>query len=138
MIIGLVSLKSKWELNSTSCEWVLVGNNEPEPEFDWFFIMEHFMKEQYHGILDLLFKGRSGTIYFIPHFTDGEEIYLFERYQFEEYKDDYNEYTCFSENVSWIYYKRHEGTVSFAGTILNEAKRILASEKQHWNQFQYQ
>lgn len=74
MIIGLVSIKSKWELNSTSCEWVLVGNNEPEPEFDWFFIMEHFMKEQYHGILDLLFKGRSGTIYFIPHFTDGEEI----------------------------------------------------------------
>ena len=144
----LQKAKDKWYYDQHKCwfplrptgqlikhkgKWVVVDNDEPKPDFDWFFIREQFMKEQYHRILDLLFKGKVEAIYFIPLVE--EELYLFERHEFEKYKDDFAEYTCSPESVSWIYYKGHEGTVSFAGTIYNEAKRILACEIVHWDEY---
>ena len=39
------------------------------------------------------------------------------------------------KNFSWAIYFSHEGTISFAGSIVHIAKKLLIAEKEHWNSF---
>lgn len=133
--IILMKAKEKWNYDR-HYNWFPLVSEELACNFDWFFIMEHFMEEQYHRVLKLLFKG-SDAIYYVPLYSIEQSIYSFDNNQFETFRNYCTEYACFSENVSWIYYRSHEGTVSFAGTILNEAQRILSSKKESWNDLYY-
>ena len=46
-----------------------------------------------------------------------------------------NECAYLPKNLSWIIYFSHEGTVTFAGSILPMVQELLDSEREHWNQW---
>ena len=47
-----------------------------------------------------------------------------------------NECAYLPKVLSWIIYFSHEGTVTFAGTILPAVRELLASEREHWNKWE--
>ena len=47
-----------------------------------------------------------------------------------------NECAYLPKDLSWIIYFSHEGTVTFAGTILPQVRELLASEREHWNKWE--
>jgi hypothetical protein len=41
------------------------------------------------------------------------------------------------KDFSWIIYYSHENTVTFAGTIVPQIKKLLRSEQAYWNRFDW-
>lgn len=46
------------------------------------------------------------------------------------------ENACCDRGFSWIVYFSHENTVTFAGSILPQVRRLLAAEREHWNRWE--
>ena len=46
-----------------------------------------------------------------------------------------NECAYLPKDLSWIIYFSHEGTVTFAGSILSAVRELLAGEREHWNKW---
>lgn len=46
------------------------------------------------------------------------------------------ENACCDRDFSWIIYFSHENTVTFAGAILPQVRRLLAAEREHWNRWE--
>lgn len=47
------------------------------------------------------------------------------------------ETACCPGDFSWIIYFSHEETVTFAGSILPEIRKILEPEREHWNRWEH-
>lgn len=112
--------------------WGPLATEDVIYNFEWFFITEGYLADYYKRIVKLLFI-RSDMIYYVPLSGIDENIYKFDSDLFNKFKDDCTEYTCFPDNVSWIYYRGHESTVAFAGTIYNQMRKILSAVKNKWN-----
>jgi len=55
-----------------------------------------------------------------------------------EFEGDFGCETIYTDkDFTWAVYFSHENTVTFAGTIVPFAKKLLSEEKEHWNRFEW-
>ncbi|MGM9597323.1 MAG: hypothetical protein ACI3XO_05870 [Eubacteriales bacterium] len=96
------------------------------------FIMFEYLEPYWNSIFDLIG---------LPHkhiYSYGTSVYDITfcietaRMQTERYCD--RVYT--DKNFTWFIFFCHEGTVHFSGSIVEDIKKILSEEKEHWNKYE--
>lgn len=138
VIVGAeaIALKEKfrliWQYVNTSYWFPLMGE-EPTEISEKFFIMYDFF-EPYVKQLEQIIGLPQVHIY-----SFGENIFrpehCIETTELIEYGGCETIYT--DKGFSWAIYFSHEGTISYAGSIVPIAKKLLLAEKEHWNRFEW-
>lgn len=112
--------------------WFPLMGNEPESVQDKFFVMEKHFVAYRKKIYDWI-NSQEEHIY-----SYGESTYNI-RFCVETSSLDENlaqEWAYTNKGFTWFVYFSHEGTVSFAGTIVPIVKEILEDKKEHWDSFE--
>ena len=138
VIIGTdaTALKDKfrliWKYVNTSYWFPLMGA-EPVEISEKFFVMCDFF-EPYMKQLERIIGLPKIHIYSFGE-NDFRPEHCIETTELIEYGGCETIYT--DKDFSWAIYFSHEGTVSFAGSIVPIAKKLLLTEKEHWNSFEW-
>lgn len=125
--------RSVWGYVNKSCWYPLMGDHPKEVAEKFFVMYDYF--EPYREQLEQLIGLPQTHMY-----SNGERNYRYPDYCLEtveltEYGGLETIYT--DKDFSWAIYFSHENTVAFAGSIVPEAKELLAKEKEHWDKFEW-
>lgn len=101
-------------------------------KFDRFFIMENRLITLMEKVFDVLFQNNL-TTYYVPLYSIDSHVYHMSRNALVENMHHFAEYACMPEDTSWLYYKGHEGTVTFAGSIIGPVRELTKPVQQYWN-----
>lgn len=128
----IAKINLHWMYDNRSYWFPLMGD-EPVEVTNKFFIMAKYVAPYWDEIRDYLLKENNRIYSYGQSFYDINfciETSTIDNIEHEEwiYTDK-----CFK----WFIYFSHEGTVSFAGTIVPDIKEILQKEKEHWDRYEY-
>lgn len=120
------AILEKWDY-STACWYPLQG----KPDEGMLFLHAEILEPYMDRLLKLLGLPENHV------YEYGESCFVGEHCA--EVEDLYgyggNEAAYLPKDLSWIIYFSHEGTVTFAGTIVPAVRELLIDEKDHWNRW---
>lgn len=127
---GLINrFQEIWRYDNRKC-WYPLTDTEPKEISDKFFIVFDYL-EPYMKKLEKLIGLPKTHIY-----GYGEAGHCVETAEIIEFAGG-RECIYTDKDFSWAIYFSHENTVTFAGSIVPQAKKLLKNEKAHWNQFEW-
>ena len=123
--------RSVWGYVNTSLWFPLIGD-EPKDNPEKFFIMFDYL-EPYMKQIEQIIGLPQRHIYCYGE-SNFEPSNCIETVEIGKYDGCEKIYT--DTDFSWAIYFSHENTVSFAGSIVPEVKKLLSDKKEHWNKFE--
>lgn len=120
-------MREVWGYSNTG-PWAPLYLDDPNEDSDMFFIMYDYLEPYLEDLAELFV-------------LLGEHIYSYvepnENYYVKESAGDVVDiglrtgYT--NESFTWFIYTSDETAVAFKGSIVDDVKKILSNEKEHWN-----
>lgn len=123
---------SVWKYGDTAY-WYPLENVQIE-SVEKFYIMYNYFKPYIKQFEQIIGLPQTHLYCYGENFYQTQN--LAETNDLDEYYGSEVFYT--DKDFSWAIYFSHEGTVTFAGSIVAKAKELLAEEKEHWNNFELQ